>query len=253
MNFLPYAVPCAIEPEILDDYIVKTMVDPILVDPILERTNDIEFEAADSEILANQANELIEVFSDSSDLPTTPPIETTSTDPVLISPPPGGITSSSSEDLNLRLPRHRKTQDAQLTGDQDLNLAGNKLSNRLTGNSGNNRIEGRRGEDYCIGGGGADHFVLIAKTGSQDWLTDFNPLDDKLMLKGKRLQRLFSGGELREGVLGEFLIWEQSSQSLLFDRDGSMGDAKPICMAIIPDLQGENLLPSHFLNWAPLA
>ncbi|MGR3320363.1 MAG: DUF4114 domain-containing protein [Pseudooceanicola sp.] len=43
-----------------------------------------------------------------------------------------------------------------LTGDADLNGAGNALANRLTGNSGNNRLDGGAGADTILGGAGDD-------------------------------------------------------------------------------------------------
>lgn len=163
------------------------------------------------------------------------------TDSPLVGTPPGitmGQTAvSDTKNLDLKQRRHHGARHAELTGEGDLNLNGNRLDNVLIGNAGDNRIAGGRGIDECRGGAGIDGFVLISKRGSHDWLTDFNPEEDDLLLRGKGMRRLFKGGELREGVVGDMLIWDEGNKTLLFDPDGSSGTRDPIPLAIIPGLE----------------
>ena len=51
-------------------------------------------------------------------------------------------------------------EDLVLTGDEDINAAGNAQDNRLTGNSGNNLLDGRAGADRMSGGLGDDRYAV---------------------------------------------------------------------------------------------
>lgn len=178
-------------------------------------------------------------------------VMSTTGSPLLFNAPvtTGGRTvREDSRDLNLRKRQHEGARNGELTGSRNLNLIGNRFDNELTGNDGNNRIFGGRGIDRCSGGAGLDSFVLIARRGSHhDWLTDFDPEDDKLLLRGRGLRRLFSEGELRQGVLGDSLIWNEQDKALLFDPDGATGARSPIMLAIIPGLQAQNVTADLFL------
>lgn len=170
--------------------------------------------------------------------------------PVALSapPPPAGSTvRSERRNLDLTQRRHDGARHGELTGDRDLKLTGNRFDNVLIGNAGDNRIAGGRGIDQCSGGAGVDGFVLIARRGSHDWLTDFNPEEDHLLLRGQGLRRLFKDGELREGVLGDRLIWDDAEKTLLFDPDGSAGPREPIQLAIIPGLEAQAVTADLFL------
>ena len=167
----------------------------------------------------------------------TPPVITT-----------GQTAVSDTKNLNLKQRLHDGARHAELTGEGDLNLTGNRFDNVLIGNSGDNRIAGGRGIDECRGGAGIDGFVLIAKRGHHDWLTDFNPEEDHLLLQGKGMRRLFKGGELREGVVGDRLIWDDGNETLLFDPDGSSGTRDPIPLAIIPGLEVQAVTGDLFMS-----
>jgi Ca2+-binding RTX toxin-like protein len=51
-------------------------------------------------------------------------------------------------------------ENLTLTGDANVNAAGNELSNVLTGNAGNNVVNGGAGQDTLIGGLGDDNYVV---------------------------------------------------------------------------------------------
>ncbi|WP_434657502.1 matrixin family metalloprotease [Pseudomonas sp. R3-56] len=51
-------------------------------------------------------------------------------------------------------------ENLTLTGDANVNAAGNELSNVLTGNAGNNVVNGGTGQDTLIGGLGDDNYVV---------------------------------------------------------------------------------------------
>lgn len=157
---------------------------------------------------------------------------------------------SGTRHLDLGKGRHRSVRKAELTGEKHLNLRGNRHDNVLIGNAGDNRIEGGRGEDTCTGGAGADLFVLSGARASHDWLTDFNPEEDRLVLKGQRFKGLFRKGTLRDGVIGNQLVWDGVKQALLFDRDGASGQQQPIMLAVIPSLSGIELNSQNILPWS---
>lgn len=169
----------------------------------------------------------------------------------LVGTPPGITTGlyavSDTKNLDLKQRRHDDARHAELTGDRNLNLSGNHFDNVLIGNAGDNRIAGGWGIDEYRGGAGIDGFVLIAKRGSHDWLTDFNPEEDHLLLQGKGMRRLFKGGELREGVVGDRLIWDDANKTLLLDPDGSYGTRDPIQLAIIPGLEAQAFTADLFM------
>ena len=67
-------------------------------------------------------------------------------------------------------------------GDSNL-LLGNAAANRLEAGGGRDVLEGRGGDDTLLGGPGADSFVLRPGDGF-DWIEDFTPGQDQLLLIG---------------------------------------------------------------------
>jgi Ca2+-binding RTX toxin-like protein len=101
-----------------------------------------------------------------------------------------------------------------LEGTTNINGTGNTLNNRITGNSGNNRLNGGDGNDTLIGalgndtliggmgndlltgGAGNDFFRFNSPSEGIDRLTDFNVIDDTILIS-----RNGFGGGLTLGVL----------------------------------------------------
>jgi hypothetical protein len=61
------------------------------------------------------------------------------------------------------------------------------------------------------------------------------------------MRRLFKGGELREGVVGDRLIWDDEKKTLLLDPDGSYGTSDPIQLAIIHGLEAQAFTGDLFM------
>ncbi|MGY4472364.1 Ca2+-binding RTX toxin-like protein [Bradyrhizobium sp. LB9.1b] len=64
-------------------------------------------------------------------------------------------------------------ENLTLTGNGNIEAAGNQMANIITGNNGDNAIDGSQGNDILTGGGGHDTFV-IAKGDGSDIITDFS-------------------------------------------------------------------------------
>jgi Ca2+-binding RTX toxin-like protein len=83
-------------------------------------------------------------------------------------------------------------ENLSLLGNKDIDAKGADWANLLKGNSGDNELRGLggadtlnggKGDDRLIGGIGTDTFIF--KTGDgHDVITDFNPLEDSVNLKG---------------------------------------------------------------------
>jgi Ca2+-binding RTX toxin-like protein len=83
-------------------------------------------------------------------------------------------------------------ENLSLLGNKDIDAKGSDWANLIRGNSGDNELRGLggadtlnggKGEDRLVGGIGTDTFVF--KTGDgHDVITDFNPLEDSINLKG---------------------------------------------------------------------
>ena len=157
------------------------------------------------------------------------------------------IISSDSSDVKLNRPDHWNITHASLLGSADLTLRGNKLANVLLGNDGNNRIGGGRGKDLITGGYGFDLFTFRNQRNSFDTITDFNPVEDKFLLKGKVFRDLFSPAGLREGVIGNTLFFDATSGHLLFAPAGEGSGSRPVRLAALPGLEGFELSADLFL------
>jgi Ca2+-binding RTX toxin-like protein len=142
---------------------------------------------------------------------------------------------SDSISLDLRRGAFKGAGDATLMGRRDLDLHGDGGANTLLGNAGNNRIDGDKGSDTMFGGLGKDVFVIRAgQKGAPDSITDFTHGDDHIELAGHDLRKLFdASGHLRDGVLGDRLLFDAASGKLSFDRDGAAGQASAKVIVVL--------------------
>jgi len=161
---------------------------------------------------------------------------------------PPTITSDSSE-IRLNRVEYSDITHATLLGASDLLLRGNRLDNTLVGNEGNNRIAGGHGEDLIVGGNGSDLFVLRNQHHSRDTITDFDPEQDRFLLKGRDLRDLFtrSGSELRDNVINNALVLEEATGQLLYAPPGEGSGEMPITLAVLPGLAASDLRADLFM------
>ena len=119
-------------------------------------------------------------------------------------------------------------------------IVGNSASNHLTGGAGNDILNGRAGDNILIGGAGKDYFQFRTAdhigNGGLDRITDFNVVDDTIKLD-KTIFTVFTNPEpsaIRNSqfVTGskaldrdDFIIYNNKTGQLLYDADGSGGDA----------------------------
>ena len=157
------------------------------------------------------------------------------------------IITSDDKDVKLNSFEHREITHATLLGNADLTARGNKLSNVLVGNDGDNTIAGGRSKDLVIGGDGHDFFTFRHQRRSLDTITDFNPDEDKLVLKGKSFRDLFTPSGLEKGVLGTFLLFEEESSQLLFAPQGEGFGSRPIKLAVLYGLAASELSSDLFV------
>jgi len=126
-----------------------------------------------------------------------------------------------------------------LTGDDD--LYGGTGRDYLSGSSGSDYISGGLDTDTLAGGAGRDYFVFDAKPSSSniDTISDFNPIDDTIMLDNRIFTRLgqdgwLSGAAFRIGKAAadssDRVIYDKSTGALLYDPDG-IGGASAVKIA----------------------
>ncbi len=114
------------------------------------------------------------------------------------------------------------------------NLTGNELAQTVVGNNGANVLDGKGGNDVLTGNGGADTFAFTTALGAGniDQITDFNVVDDTILLGGAAGQpfAILATGALRAGTLvigtaaldaDDYLIYNSGTGALLFDADGN--------------------------------
>lgn len=137
--------------------------------------------------------------------------------------------------LDLRRDAFKGIENATLMGRKDLELRGNGSANELSGNAGDNRIDGYNGSDTLFGGLGEDVFVIRGgQRGTADRVTDFSTGEDTLALVGQTFRGLFDRtGELKEGVIGDRLLFDAGTGELSFDRDGAAGRGTAQVIAIL--------------------
>jgi len=142
--------------------------------------------------------------------------------------------------IDLRRGAYKGAEDATLLGRRDLDLHGDRGANTLLGNVGNNRLDGDKGSDTLFGGLGKDVFVIRAgQKGTPDTITDFTRGDDHIELAGHALRKLFdASGHLRDGVLGDRLLFDAVSGKLSYDRDGAAGQASAKVIVVLVGVDG---------------
>ena len=157
-------------------------------------------------------------------------------------------------------------ENLTLTGATAIDATGNALVNRLTGNDGNNflfgldgndRLDGGlgnddlvggKGRDILTGGAGADDFVF-AEFGSAnyDTVTDFNAVDDTILLSGAAMAHVVGGLTAAEFTfatpIGSFttfattasqrIIYDQARGDLYYDADGNGSGAKQLIASLV--------------------
>ena len=142
---------------------------------------------------------------------------------------------SSTISLDLRRGAFKDVENATLMGRDDLDLRGDSGGNALYGNAGENRLDGRHGSDTLFGGLGEDVFVTRAgQKGAADSITDFTSGEDTIALSGRAFRGLFDrSGVLKDGAIGERLLFDASSGELSFDRDGAAGSHSAEVIAVL--------------------
>lgn len=132
---------------------------------------------------------------------------------------------SNSISVDLRRSVYQGIENITVTGRDDLNLRGDRSNNQLSGNAGDNQIDGGKGSDTLFGGLGDDVFVIRnGKSHAADTIADFTQGEDHIALDGDVFRALFdSYNQLRDGVLGDTLLYDPTTGTLSFDRDGASG------------------------------
>lgn len=120
--------------------------------------------------------------------------------------------------------------DDILRGDNGRNaLRAGDGDDTLNGRAGDDLLEGGSGEDRLTGGAGADQFLFRgASNEGADTITDFTSGTDTVLLRGVNFGGLEAGTLSSAnfaldaaGDRNDFLIFDQSSNTLLYDADGN--------------------------------
>jgi Ca2+-binding RTX toxin-like protein len=155
------------------------------------------------------------------------------------------------------LPANVENLVQQGTGDS--RGVGNRLANRIIGNSGHNTLDGGPGNDTLTGRAGPDTFVFTSElngTTNVDHLTDFNVLEDKILLHYRAFSALPAGvmmlGAARFHV-GAFattasqnILYNPITGGLSYDADGT-GSIAPVRFARLA--VGLALTSQNFAVW----
>ncbi|MDO8972770.1 hypothetical protein [Reyranella sp.] len=127
-------------------------------------------------------------------------------------------------------------ENLTLTGDGNINGAGNGLANTINGNAGNNQINGGAGNDTLTGGDGNDTFVFntaLNGTTNVDQITDFGVGNDVFNLAQSVFTQI-SAGALAESAFhvgasatdaDQRIVYDQASGHVMYDADGNGGGA----------------------------
>ena len=116
-----------------------------------------------------------------------------------------------------------------VTPDPDT-LRGGAGNDTLRGRGGIDRLLGGAGADLLSGGAGADQFIYHNPQHGQDTLVNFNPSQDKIVIKSSDFGNDLNPGELPRSQFAQGIsqvtshtrfIYKPISQELLFDPDGS--------------------------------
>lgn len=125
----------------------------------------------------------------------------------------------------------------------DNSLSGGGGNDILIGNAGNDSLLGGAGNDFLTGGAGNDSFIFNAPSDRIDSISDFNVVDDTLVVAASGFGGgLIGGGPINPNqfVIGNFatsassrFIYRNTTGALLFDVDGT-GFNAPQQIATLP-------------------
>ncbi|WP_380940665.1 Calx-beta domain-containing protein [Sphingomonas floccifaciens] len=105
--------------------------------------------------------------------------------------------------------------DDRLFGGADRDvLYGDGGNDLLDGGSGNDVLFGGKGSDTLTGGSGADRFHF-AKADGADVITDFNVMEDRIVLDGVQLSKATYGDVNRDGIVDVTLQFTQGASVTL--------------------------------------
>jgi len=145
------------------------------------------------------------------------------------------------------------TADADLIYGYDGNdsLYGNADQDILNGHAGNDNLFGGIGNDSLTGGIGQDNFIFNSPNENVDYISDFKVTDDSIQVKASTF-----GGGLTAGTTitssqffigsgandtSDRFIYNKTSGSLFFDKDGNQGTAQIKIASLSPNLALTNL------------
>jgi Ca2+-binding RTX toxin-like protein len=138
----------------------------------------------------------------------------------------------------------RTTNDAGMSA---INLTGNASGNVVRGNNGNNVLNGGDGNDELTGLGGADTFLFttpLNAASNVDVITDFNVVDDTIMLNGAIFSGIGFGSVATSQFVvgtaaqdaGDRIIYNNATGAILYDSDGTGGTAAIEFARVTPGL-----------------
>jgi Ca2+-binding RTX toxin-like protein len=114
-------------------------------------------------------------------------------------------------------------------------LIGNTGTNALVGGLGSDQLNGGAGVDTLTGNGGLDRFIFnttLNATTNKDSITDFNIVDDTLVLENAIFTKFTATGALPAGTFvsgagavaadsNDYLLYNTTTGTLSYDADGS--------------------------------
>lgn len=157
----------------------------------------------------------------------------------IVEPKMGGGTDTVAAEVSFTL--SKLLENLVLTGEANLDGAGNKLANSLVGNAGDNELNGGKGNDRLAGGLGSDTLigskgldVFVFDTalgaGNVDTLSGFSARDDTIQLSLSVFDSLAGTGILSSSEFfigsaaqdaGDRILYDSGSGGLYYDADGS--------------------------------
>jgi hypothetical protein len=128
----------------------------------------------------------------------------------------------------------------------NLYLIGDNTDNVLTGGAGNDTLVGLGGNDTLTGGAGSDLFIFNTPTEGIDRITDFNVIDDTIVVSAAKFGgRLVPGAAIMSNqfVIGSSattgvhrFIYNSRTGGLFFDADGNGALASTQIATLNPNL-----------------
>jgi Ca2+-binding RTX toxin-like protein len=103
-------------------------------------------------------------------------------------------------------------------GDGDDVLKGDFGNDTLIGGAGNDKLYGGYGKDLLTGGNGQDNFYLSRGT---DTITDFNVLEDLLVIDREQFKAFKTAGQLSEEDFAAYFIYNKAKGELFYNQDAS--------------------------------